>query len=403
MLPFSHRWQHLDDWLWQHRGLWQPVPFAEPAPSWTRDWPALAAWLGQLDNTHCEVYEKQPERLAEAVSHWLPALSDYAAMVSVPDLSPGPPDVGAATLAEREAVDMPGRKRQQAGAFTAALLPLAQSPLDWCCGKGHLSRTLARRGKVPVIGYEWNAELVRDGNRLTTRYGDAVTLQCQDVMAEDLPWPPKAHGVALHACGDLHRKLIRDAVEQRQPRLSFSPCCYHLTTTRDVVPLSFRAQSSHTGLVLSREDLRLAVRETVTAPAGVRAQTARASRWRLGFDGLQRWLRGVDEYLPLPPHPKRLAGDGFEAFCRWAAELKGISLPEGVNFDHWLEHGVERAATVRRYELLRHLFRRPLELWLVLDYALFLEESGYHVRMGTFCERELTPRNLLVDAAIAQP
>lgn len=76
---------------------------------------------------------------------------------------------------------------------------------------------------MTVIGYEWSAELVDDGNRLAARYGDPVTLQCQDVMAENLPWPPQAHGVALHACGDLHRKLIRDGVERRQPRLSFSP------------------------------------------------------------------------------------------------------------------------------------------------------------------------------------
>jgi hypothetical protein len=254
---------------------------------------------------------------------------------------------------------------------------------------------------VPVIGYEWNADLVDDGNRLAARYGDPVTLQYHDVMAEQLPWPQQAHGVALHACGDLHRKLIRDAVECRQPRLSFSPCCYHLTAARDYVPLSLRART-HSRLQLSRDELRLAVRETVTATAGVRAQTVRASQWRLGFDGLQRWLRGVDEYLPLPPHPKRLEREGFDGFCRWAADRKGLSLPDDVDFDHWLDHGAERAGRVRRFELLRHLFRRPLELWLVLDYALLLEESGYQVRMGTFCDRELTPRNLMVDAVISR-
>ena len=52
----------------------------------------------------------------------------------------------------------------------------------------------------------------------------------------------------------------------------------------------------------------------------------------------------------------------------------------------------------RRSHRLRHLFRRPLELWMVLDYAVFLEEQGYRVRLGRFCARELTPRNLLVDA-----
>ncbi len=35
-------------------------------------------------------------------------------------------------------------------------------------------------------------------------------------------------------------------------------------------------------------------------------------------------------------------------------------------------------------ELVRHLFRRPLELWLVLDRALFLQEQGYRVEVGSF-------------------
>ena len=51
-----------------------------------------------------------------------------------------------------------------------------------------------------------------------------------------------------------------------------------------------------------------------------------------------------------------------------------------------------------RMELVRHLFRRPLELWLVLDRALFLQEQGYQVELSQFCARELTPRNILIHA-----
>jgi hypothetical protein len=140
------------------------------------------------------------------------------------------------------------------------------------------------------------------------------------------------------------------------------------------------------------------VQETVTAPLRVREQTELVRQWRLGFDGLQRELRGEDTYLPLPPHPSRLMREGFEAFSRWAADKKGLELPGQVDWAHWEQLGQVRSRQVRRYELVRHLFRRPLELWLVLDYAMALEEAGYRVRVGTFCERALTPRNLLVDA-----
>ena len=41
-------------------------------------------------------------------------------------------------------------------------------------------------------------------------------------------------------------------------------------------------------------------------------------------------------------------------------------------------------------------FRRALEVWLVMDLALGLEEAGFEVAVGTFCDRALTPRNLMV-------
>ncbi|MGM0571446.1 methyltransferase [Marinobacter sp.] len=369
-----------------------------PQPDWVVRNPELARWLDQLDETDCIRFEDEPEQLSASVLRWLPEVAQYTALTAVADLRPAPEVVATATLAEREATDMPGRKRLQAGALCAALSPLSLPALDWCCGKGHLSRTLARHSGLPVTGFEWNPALVEDGNRLARRFGEPLELQPQDVMAAGLRWPDRVHGTALHACGDLHRKLIRDGVRLRQPRLSFSPCCYHLTGQQNYRPLSERARGHQPRLALSRDELRLAVQETVTAPLRVREQTERARQWRLGFDGLQRTLREEDSYLPLPPHPSRLLNQGFEAFARWAAARKGLALPAHVDWIHWEGFGAARLRQVRRYELIRHLFRRPLELWLVFDYALYLEEAGYQVRLGTFCERSLTPRNLLVDA-----
>ncbi|MNE62192.1 hypothetical protein D3C76_1770990 [compost metagenome] len=58
--------------------------------------------------------------------------------------------------------------------------------------------------------------------------------------------------------------------------------------------------------------------------------------------------------------------------------------------------GWQRLAEVRNLELLRNLFRRPLEMWLVLDRGLYLQEQGYRVQLGVFCEQPLTPRNLML-------
>ena len=60
--------------------------------------------------------------------------------------------------------------------------------------------------------------------------------------------------------------------------------------------------------------------------------------------------------------------------------------------------GWQRLREVMRYSIVRHAFRRALEIWLVLDAAVHLEKSGYSVSLSSFCERTLTPRNLLISA-----
>jgi hypothetical protein len=149
-------------------------------------------------------------------------------------------------------------------------------------------------------------------------------------------------------------------------------------------------------LQLSLDDLGLPMSETVTAGARVRRQRDTSMARRLGFDLLQRQLRGVDEYLPTPSLPSAWLEKPFAEYCQHLADLKELST---VGIQDWptLEAaGWQRLAQVRNLELLRGLFRRPLELWLVLDRALFLQEQDYTVRLGTFCETSLTPRNILL-------
>ncbi|MGP4845064.1 methyltransferase [Marinobacter sp. 1Y8] len=389
----GQHWLALNGWLREHHELWQYVPFATPEPPWCKTYSALARRLETFDSATCDFYEQHPDQLTDLLSAELPALAERPSLVRLPDLSGT--DLA---LAESRAVDMPGRKRLQAGLLAGAIQPLTHKVLDWCCGKGHLARTLAPSAPEGVAGLEWASSLVQQGNALARRYGDAVTLSEQDVLAPSLQMPADIHAVALHACGDLHKRLLMEGVRQRLPRISFSPCCYHLTRDTRHTPLSDFVSSQPDRLALSTRESRLAVQETVTAPAREIVQRECLRSWRLGFDGLQRSLRQCDGYLPVPSAPTHLNQGDFAGFCHWAAQAKGLSLPADVDYRKWQAYGEQRLMQVRQHELLQHVFRRPLELWLVLDYVLLLQEQGYQVRWGTFCERGMTPRNLLIDA-----
>lgn len=387
------RFQALDRFLIEHQALWRPRPFVHyPALPWETEHPKLAAWLRAQSLEHAEAAHNQPYLLQAPAP--FPQLAAQAHELSQLGELPQSP---AQTLPPRFSSDVPGRKWQQIDAF-ARSLSFIQKPqhwLDWCAGKGHLGRMLAHGGgKLTCL--EYNPQLVSSGQQLSQKLGIAAQHIEQDVLADDAMMQLQAQHtpVALHACGELHTRLLQLASQAGCQQLAVAPCCYNRISTASYQPLSASAQASM--LQLSIDDLGLPLSETVTAGARVRRQRDQSMARRLAFDLLQRQLRGVDEYLPTPSLPPAWLDKPFADYCQDLAALKQLPTPLAQDWQQLERSGWQRLAEVRNLELLRGLFRRPLELWLLLDRALFLHEQGYTVRLGTFCTTEQSPRNLLL-------
>ncbi|WP_339427311.1 MULTISPECIES: methyltransferase [unclassified Pseudomonas] len=382
------RFEALDAFLIKHQGLWRPRPFIHRQLPWEPEHPELARWLRQRSLSDAETSHNHPHTLPAPAP--FPTLACEALHLSAVDKLP---TRLLQPAAHRLNVDVPGRKWQQIEAFGAAL-QFAQTPrhwLDWCAGKGHLGRRLLHTGQQ-LTCLEYDPALIAAGQALSDHHGLPVIHRLQDVMA-DVALSREHTPVALHACGDLHVRLLKLASAVGCQQLALAPCCYNRITADTYQALSTAGRAST--LHLSIDDLGLPLSETVTAGKRVRLQRDTSMARRLGFDQLQRELRGCDEYLPAPSLPTRWLDKPFADYCRELARLKGLSTAE----QEWavLEaYGWSRLAEVRNLELVRGLFRRPLELWLVLDRALFLSEAGYKIEVGSFCETALTPRNLMV-------
>lgn len=383
------RFRALDSFLIAHQHLWRPRPFTHLHLPWETEHPPLAHWLRQqpLHNADAPVPPEAPAPLPQlnAQATELSAIGN----LSTTPLPPAP---------ARLDVDVPGRKWQQIEAFGSHLD--FQQPthhwLDWCAGKGHLGRRLLHTGQR-LTCLEYDPALVSAGERLSQRHHLTAEHVLQDVMAEHTAHCLSAHHtpVALHACGDLHVRLMQLASRRGCTQLAIAPCCYN-RTQGDYQPVSTTA--SRSALHLSKDDLGLPLSETVTAGQRVRQQRDHSMARRLAFDLLQRHLRQSDDYLPTPSLPSHWLQQPFPAYCQHLADLKGLALPANIDWAA-LEHaGVARLAEVRNLERVRNLFRRPLELWLVLDRGLYLQEQGYEVQVGTFCDYSLTPRNLMLRA-----
>ncbi|RRV36866.1 methyltransferase [Pseudomonas sp. o96-267] len=386
------RFQALDSFLLQHQALWRPRPFHYLQLPWESELPELAAWLRSRSLEQAEAGDNSPFALSAPAP--FPALAHRAQALSQLGETPSqdsPP------RAHTFSVDVPGRKLAQIQAF-ASHLQFRQRPahwLDWCSGKGHLGRWLTQ-GDQHLTCLEYDPALIESGSALSKRLGLAAAHLQQDVLADDCSeCLHKEHTpVALHACGDLHVRLLQLASRKGCTQLAVAPCCYNRIAGMQYQPLSAAAQGS--SLQLSRDDLGLPLSETVTAGARVRRQRNQSMAWRLAFDLLQRQLRGIDEYLPTPSLPSDWFSKPFASFCHDLAKLRDVPLPGEQDWPALEARGWQRLAEVRNLELLRNLFRRPLELWLLLDRALYLEEQGYHVKLGTFCNYQLSPRNLLL-------
>lgn len=387
------RFQALDDFLVEHQALWRPRPFTCLQLPWEADWPELATWLRSRTLEQAEADHGQLWALLAPAPfpHWAQRARELSSLGQLPhQASPRP-------RTAQQIAAIPGRKLQQIEAF-AACLQFAKAPrhwLDWCSGKGHLGRWLTRDGQA-LTCLEYDPLLIEAGNAISSRLDIEAQHLCQDVMAEDAAarLQPEHSPVALHACGDLHMRLLQLASARGCAHLAVAPCCYNRIAAPQYQPLSDAAQAS--ALQLSRDDLGLPLSETVTAGARVKRQRDRSMAWRLAFDLLQRRLRGSDQYLSTPSLASEWFDKPFADFCRDLATLRGVPAPGEHDWDSLQTQGWQRLAEVRNLELVRNLFRRPLELWLLLDRALYLQEQGYQVRLGHFCEYRLSPRNLLL-------
>ncbi|SFD22664.1 methyltransferase [Pseudoalteromonas denitrificans] len=389
-MNYLTHFQQLDQILVNTRHYWQLLAFTQN----DLPWPQLNDKLNDLTSDTLLMLEKNPDLAYDYFTDVIPELPQLKKLTST------------FSMVTKE-VDFPfwleagikGRKLAQLKSFVAAVDETELPVLEWCAGKGHLGRMLAFKGAKKVHSIEIQPHLCEQGVELAKKYEMNINFTQADVLKDDLAEHIKQtqHAVALHACGQLHQTLMRQAVSSHTQKLSLSPCCYHLMQNSE----TYQAMSDialTSKLNLSNYDLKLALQETVTAADRITQKRNIEVEWRLGFDQLMRDVTGKDTYVSVPSVSKSMFSTNFEAFCIWAAEKKSLNLPENINFESYYQKGKTRKKITEKIELVRHLFRKPIEIWLILDRVLYLQQHGYHVTVNEFCDKQVTPRNLLIRA-----
>ena len=295
------------------------------------------------------------------------------------------------------------RKWRQVEYFASAVMgllpPGVLQVVDWCAGKGCLGRTVSYLSGLPALLLERREALCAQALDAARRAGACCSFAPLDVYDDNagLLLGEDAAVVGLHACGSLTDELIERCVSRRIRSLAVSSCCYNKLHEGELYrPLSRRGASSP--LALDRHSLRLACQDEWAASPRERDSRRREVAWRLGLDLLVRKGMPADRYRTQGALPRRYFDLPFGEFCRRVGRECSFELP-----GRWSEHfaekrGRERARQVRGFGLFRSIFRRPLELWITLERALFIQERGRAARVGVFCPPSVTPRNLLISS-----
>lgn len=289
------------------------------------------------------------------------------------------------------------RKRAQVEALSELTMPLVRAAsrvVEVGSGHGHLAREVAARCDRPVVGLERDAALSAKARQLP--HWDRLSFQEVDVLGSGLALLEGDCALGLHACGELGDALAVSVAERAQS-LVLVGCCLQKQraelraplcrlrpdTPELVLPKSLLGLSNFTpraqGVEASREQ-NIAARERRHALHALLSLHVGPLRFGAEMDGLNR----------------RAAHGDLRLMVERAFQRRGLPAPSANAIARAAEDAKAIHDQLRRLTLPRILLGRVLEMFTLADRALYLQQAGFEVHIGTAFPKEVSARNLTI-------
>lgn len=373
----------------------RPTDGASPEALRSRGW---ASFLLSLDDDELAAIETRghdvdwPRRSPPDLTALVEQAREVCALPALPthEGPPGPPQ-------RRETP----RKRAQIDAFGRLVAPLAARAtriVDVGSGHGHLTRDLATKLVVPVVGLERDAGLIGRARELAV--GASPTFVLADVLREGLSPTASDCVIGLHACGELGDSMTAAVAGARGATLALVACCPQKRRQTSRRPLVTGADLDvHLDLPRSLLGLaNLAAREQGVEATRVENLAARQRRLalnRLLSEGGLPLRTGAE----IDGLNRRTAQRDLGVLVTRAFTLRGRPVPSRSAIDAAASWARSEHARVRRLSVPRAILARVLEVYLLLDRAAHLEAGGLRVQVGTLFSPSVSPRNLALVAS----
>lgn len=285
---------------------------------------------------------------------------------------------------------MTEKKRHEVSLIAGELRELgAKKFLDVGSGKGHLSMALLQEHKGSSLCVDMDAKLQKAGREKLKKLAPELSekiVYINERFDRDFPYKEQELALALHSCGDLSVDAIENALTHGCGLLNFG-CCYHklsktgLSSLAKSFPLKFSFQAlnlaARSNRKLEQEDLK---------------RRNKVKRFRYAFHILSQ-EDGHKDFVTLG-NAKHTDYDGeFKAYCEKYSPWK-LSGDLNKRFENLLDSGVLDEYLLA--EAIRGPLGRLVEIYIVLDRALYIKERGKRVAIGELFDPALSPRNIML-------
>lgn len=379
---------------------------AQGAPLALREW---APFLQALSDERLEAFEARGRDAdwSEAPRSLATLVEEIREVCALPALAADKAGGRAPGVPRR--LETP-RKRAQVEAFAAIIVPLASKAariVDVGSGHGHLTRAIAERIALPVVGLERDEGLARRARTLRSSGGDAAALApafaVTDVLRDGLRFASGDCAIGLHACGELGDAMV-EGIGQVDGHASIAlvGCCLQKRRQASRRPMAAPSDPAN-GLGSSRSALdlpraMLGLSNLTARDDGVeatRSDNLAARERRLALHRLLSARTGALRFgAEIDGLNRRAAHGPLVSLVARAFGRRGMELPSKEELDEAGRWARVEHARARRLSLPRSMLARVLEVFVLLDRGVHLEERGFDVTAGTVFEPSVSARNL---------
>jgi Methyltransferase domain len=209
--------------------------------------------------------------------------------------------------------------------------------------------------------------------------------------------------IGLHTCGKLALDIIRVSSEMRVPVLVNFGCCYHTLDLAPELQNISQFAKAHDPIWMNKFALTLSCRAHRKMDEKDYDLKLKVKLYRYAIHILLHDHYGIKELVTLGNSSPKLYDRPFseyvlEQFSRISlSPLHSASELDAYYNNSELQLLIERMLTAG---LIRNALGRAMEIYLLLDRAIYLEEKGYLVHMQEFFDEELSPRNIGITAEL---